>query len=472
MNAIKRIMLTAMLGLISVGAFAQKLGEVGTRCGVGFLYLISYQPNWSDSKAIVAEVMPGTPADKAGIKVGDILETVNGFKTQELSEEELTALLLNPTEGTVHLTISNFGYKDKPIEIRKNCVSVDAISEEVMARSFNLYSLEDVTERRFTMPFTYNLPAEVDFIKYTSFSMNTAKRLTAEEQSVKAALSRKGLKYMEKGGDLLVTVRSKVEENPNYRAGAESDVEVGMKNYRFNIEKHDMEVYPFLSINAPSFVGTHRLLVEVDIFDSATNTKIWSATARERLNKEYSTGRYMENFAGFMMSNFPFVRYLMNPTFVMHKNTYRSIGLYFDANDLQRILWVEKNSPAEKAGIQAGDRIITINGLPLDKSAKVMTDSYFSFVKRSMKLRDEETRYPSKDGVKNNQYWRMDKYNEVAKVMQEAKYKSAFSYLFSHRSYVHTPVIEDIVVEVKRGESTEAIRIKPELRKYDYMELM
>lgn len=471
MNRLRKILLTAMLGLIGLSTSAQKMGVATTRCEVGFLYQISYQPNWGDSRAVVAEVFPGSPADEAGLRMGDIIETVNGFSTLEISEEEMTAMLLNPNEGSVELTISNFAYQSKPVTLKKRCIPIDALSEAVLARSFNMYSLEDVTDRRFTMPFSYNTPAEVDFIKYKSFSFTNANRLTPEERTVQTELKRKGLVYKEKGGDLLVSIHSKLEANPSYREGAESDVEMGLKNYRINLAKFEVEQFPFLSINAPSFTGMHHLTIEVDIFDAANNTKIWSGTAKEKLNGSYSSERYMQYFAPLLMSNFPFVRYLNNPSFVMHKNTHRAIGIYLDANDLQRVLWVDKNSPAEKAGIQAGDRIVSINGLPLEKSVKAVTDHYFNFIEKSFDLRDETTRFPSNDGFQNNRYWRMDKYQEVSDMIQNPSYKSAFSYLFSHRSYVHNPIIQDIILEVKRGDSVEPIMVKPKMIAHDYVEL-
>lgn len=471
MNRIRKILLTALMGLIGWSASAQKMGEPITRCEVGFLYQISYQPNWGDSRAVVAEVFPGSPADEAGLRMGDIIETVDGLSTMEISEEKMTSMLLDPNKGTVELTISNFGYKSKPITIKKRCIPIDALSEAVLARSFNMYSLEDVTDRRFTMPFSYNTPAEVDFIKYKSFSFANGKRLTPEERAVQTELQRKGLVFKEQGGDLLVSIHSKLDANPSYRVGAESDVEQGMKNYRLNIEKGEIEQYPFLSINAPSFTGSHRLTIEVDIFDASNNTKIWSGIAREKLNGEYSSERYMRNFAPLLMSNFPFVRYVMNPSFVLHKNTYRSIGIYLDANDLQRVLWVDKNSPADKAGILAGDRILTINGIPLEKTVKAATDYYFNFIEKSFDLRDESTRFPSNDGFQNNRYWRLDKYPQISAIIQNPAYRSVFSYLFSHRSYVHSPIIEDIILEVQRGDSTEPVLMKPLMVEHDYVEL-
>lgn len=472
-RAMKRItIMTALCLLSALSVMAQKVGVQSSRCEVGLLYQISYQANWGDSYAVVVEVVPDQPAAKAGLKPGDIIETINGVNTQEMSEEEINRVLLDPNAGSVQLQVTNFGYRKKPITIRKHCVPAQAISEAMLARAFNMYSVEDVTTRRFTMPFNYRAPERIDFAQYRSFSFATGRRPTVLERSIYEELVRKGLKYQEKGGDLVVAVQADLAVNPNYREGAESDVEKGLKNYRFNAHTGDIQQYPFHSINAPSFTGSHLLTMVVQISDAKQQKLIWSVQARERLNSAYSVETYADNFAPLLLSNFPFLRYISNPTFVMHKNTYRSIGIYLDADDLQRLLWVEKGSPAERAGLLPGDRILTINGLPLEASVKAMTDGYHAFLKKSLLLRDEETRFPSSDGFDGNKFWRLDKYKEIAEKMQNPKYKGAFTYLFSHRPYVHEPIIEDIVVEIKRGDEVIPIAMKPVLKKEDYIELM
>lgn len=462
-----------VLGLLPLCLFAQnnKIGESSTRCEVGLLYQISYQPNWGDSRAVVVEVSEASPAAKAGIRMGDIIEAIDGKATKDLSEEEINALLLDPTKGMVDIVVSNFGYTSKHVALQKKCRPAQALSEELLARSFAMYSLEDVTQRRFTMPFAYSVPDQVDYRRYKTFSMQNGQHVRGIEKSIKEELQRKGLTYEPKGGDLLVRVQANIVENPDYREGAQSDMEMGLKNYRVNVQTGDIEKYPFLSINAPSFTGTHKLVASVELWDASGNKLVWSVKANERLNGDYPVDKYMSNFAPLMLSNFPFVRYVMNPSFVIHKNNYRYLGIYYDATDLQRVLWIDKGSPADRAGLRAGDRILTINGLPLNSSVERMTDAYMEFIKKSLKLRDEESVFPSTDGFKQNKYWRLDRYPNVMSLIQDPKYLSSFSYLFSHRGYIHTPIIEKIILEVDRGKGVETVFVTPILLHRDYLSL-
>ena len=123
------IIVTALCLLASLSLMAQKVGVQSSRCEVGLLYQISYQTNWGDSRAVVVEVIPDQPAAKAGLKAGDIIETINGRSTQEMSEEEINRILLDPSMGSVELEVTNFGYRNKRMTIQKQCVPAQAVSE-------------------------------------------------------------------------------------------------------------------------------------------------------------------------------------------------------------------------------------------------------------------------------------------------------------------------------------------------------
>lgn len=465
-----RFMITAvvLLCMNMLSASAQKIGVMNTRCNVGLLYQISYQPNWGDSHAVVVEVLPGSPAEKCGVRVGDVLKTINGRSTEEMSEDQINQALLNTTEGEVELELANFGNKSRKTTLRKECYPATALSEDDIAQAFSMYSLEDVTNRRFNMPFSYTVPEKRDLIQYESFSFSANTRSDGVAEQIKRTLQLKGLKYLEKGGQLLLSVRHAVEKNQDFRDGSKTGKEDNFRNYRVNTYTGEIQDFPFLSLNAPMFFGVYKLTLEVEIYDSKDNVKLWTAKATERMNDTYSAEVYAKAFGPLLMANFPYVQYIMNPIYLVHKNSYRYIGVHFDSNDLQLVLWVDKGSPADKVGIRPGDRIVSINGLPLDSSVDKMTRAYKDFINATWDLRDESTMFPNTDGFKQNMYWRVDKYLKVAEEVQKSKHLGAFSYLFSHKTYINSPIVDEIVLVKDDG---TAVLISPQLKKKDYITL-
>lgn len=448
------------------GASAQKIGTQNARCEVGLLYQISYQPHWGDSHAVVVEVKPGSPAEKAGVRVGDILKKINGISTREMSEEQINRQLLDPSMGRVELEVVNFGEKGRKISLVKECYPATALSENDLAQAFAMYSLEDVTARRFIMPFSYTVPEKRDFIDYGQFSFVQGTRMDAVSEQIKQALQRKGLHYVPNGGDLLVAVTHEIEQNPDYRPGSATGREEGFRNYRANARTGEIGDYPFLSMNSPMFFGAYRLRIEVKIYDAKDNALLWTAKAIERMNDVYKAESYATAFGELLMANFPYVQYIMNPVYVIQKNSYRYLGIHLDSNDLQLIVWVDKGSPADKVGLRPGDRIVSINGLPLDSSVEKMTEAYKDFIKTTWSLRDENTIFPNSDGFQQNMYWKVDKYLQVADRIQKEKFLGAFSYLFSHRTYINSPIVKEVVIEKADG---EAILVTPVLKKLDYI---
>lgn len=463
------LLLAAALGYSSL--FAQENTSLTTRCDIGLLYQISYQTNWGDSHAVVVEVLPGSPAAKAGIKVGDVLLKIDGSDTQKMEEEAITAALLNPLSSTVTLEIARLGHPSMTIKLTKECQSVESLDEGLMASAFGMYSLEDVSDRRFTMPFIHTLPTTRDFMAYTTFTIPQEQRNTTVARVIARELQKKGLKEVNTGASLMVSIRGGVEQNTAYREGSDANLDPSFRNYRYDYSTERFEDFPFLSINAPAFSGKQKMVLDIELLDLKDNTKVWSVTARELVNEDFSVERYVKAFGPLLFANFPFMRYVMNPTFVRHQNSYRYTGVSYDAKDLQIIRAIAPNSPAAKAGLREGDRIKTINGLPLKSSVSEMTKSYTDFIKASMDFRNPETRFPNDNGFQQCMYWQVDKYLQVADMIQQPKYNAAFAYLFSHRTYVHSPIIKEIVFEIERNGEPLSLLVTPELVTLNYTEL-
>lgn len=94
----------------------------GEYAGIGAL--ISKQKD----KIVVAEPYEGFPAQKSGLKAGDILLEVAGKPTENLSTEDVSALLKGPAGKAVVVKVERYGQK-KPmdIEIIREKIQIDPV---------------------------------------------------------------------------------------------------------------------------------------------------------------------------------------------------------------------------------------------------------------------------------------------------------------------------------------------------------
>lgn len=485
MNGVCQKMWLLCMALV-VGAslsYGQKVGESGIRCDVGLLYQISYQESWGDSHAVVVEVIPGSPADRAGIRPGDVILQIEGRDTQKLSEESITAMILDPSHDQVSLKMRRPGTPSWDVALRKECLPSGILTEELLAQAFSMYSLEDVTTRRFTMPFIYTLPTKRDFIKYSTFSFADKEIGTKPgARALAKELVGKGLRELPTGGQLSIVYKPAIESNPNFRPGSEANLDPGFKNYLVTRKdgRYEVDHYPFLSINTPNFSGKYRMTVDIELIDSEDNTKVWSVTARELLNKEYDPDRYVANFCYLMLANYPFVRYVMNPTFDLHRDQYLLTGVGYDMNDLQVIRHITPGSPAETAGLRVGDRIKSINGRALVSSVDKMSSVYKTFLRKTWKYRAKSTVYPDDNGFRQCMYWDPQSYDVVASELDKEAYLGAFSYLFAHNPYIVSAGakaaasdngVTKVIFEVIRDGASQVIMVEPRLINKDYIEL-
>jgi len=94
----------------------------GEYAGIGAL--ISKQ----NGKIVIAEPYEGFPAQKSGLKAGDVLLEVAGKSTEKLSTEDVSALLKGPASKPVAMKIQRYGQK-KPmdIEVIREKIQIDPV---------------------------------------------------------------------------------------------------------------------------------------------------------------------------------------------------------------------------------------------------------------------------------------------------------------------------------------------------------
>ena len=120
----------------------------GEYAGIGAL--ISKQKG----KILISEPYEGFPAQKSGLKAGDVLLEVAGKSTEKLSTEDVSSLLKGPANKSVALKIQRYGQK-KPMDI-------DIMREKIQIDPVPYYGMLD---------------KETGYIRLSSFTENCTERV-------------------------------------------------------------------------------------------------------------------------------------------------------------------------------------------------------------------------------------------------------------------------------------------------------
>jgi carboxyl-terminal processing protease len=106
--------------------------------------------------AAVISVIPGGPADKAGIENGDILEAIEGRSTRELSLAEIQSILMGEPGSNVNVSIVRARRAEpQKITITRNAVKIPDVSEKdfedgiiyIKVDAFNMGKAQEIADK-------------------------------------------------------------------------------------------------------------------------------------------------------------------------------------------------------------------------------------------------------------------------------------------------------------------------------------
>jgi carboxyl-terminal processing protease len=119
-------------------------GEFG---GVGILV------GRGDGVGVIIEVTPGSPADQAGIKAGDMVLAVDGIETSQMSFIEFVGRVRGKVNSKVKLTLQRAGTnKRETVELKRVRITLDTVSWKMLddgigsikLSQFDMHSVENV----------------------------------------------------------------------------------------------------------------------------------------------------------------------------------------------------------------------------------------------------------------------------------------------------------------------------------------
>lgn len=464
----KRLILSALFSIVCFVCFAQATSE--TVCHLGFTYDISQCPQWGLKKPIITSITPYTPAEQAGLKTGNIIESVEGIKTLGLASETLSQLLNPANKDKIVITVRDFG-EPKNILLQPICKNRNAISEDQLATAFSFYSLETTFSRHFTCPFsTTSTEDPIDFSSFRTFAFSELDKHNSELETtiyglIQTDLETKGMRADAESPDLLVQTYYFFDKNPNYM-GANRVMVEKETTYRYNTTTQRMEAFPFLPASTAEAESEYLLQLGVRLVDQKAKPGriLWECEANEFLEKPYDLMSYAQVHIPLMFKQFPYVKHKENVRFTLHQQVYNYTGISYDIDALSKIVQVDPNSPAWTAGIRKGQTVKRIDQHKMNSTADEYTQAYKSFISATMKYRNVRTRFTDTNGFRQCMYWDEAYYPKVASALKSAKYKAPFSYLFAYAPYVRPNANNMCTFYVEKDGETTELNLRPSLR--------
>lgn len=428
-------------------------------CSLGFTFEISDNKTWGYQEPVIVDITPGSPAEKAGLKLNDIILSVNQNGTYLKSYQTIMSWL-NQDPYTMTLAIRNFKHAFKEITIEKDCRHSNAISEAQLAPVFAFYSLEDVQNRRFLIPVKTTVNENALFHNYRTFAFSPSDESTRHlDERINAifirALSEAGLQYDTVDPDFIIQTYYNYENNPMYKV--ESPTYGSYQSvWRFDTRSNRMLKIPLYDPSEAVRINDIAFNLEFGyrfydrkFMEAGEMMLIWESEVQEKLSNHYNLIDYLEMNLPLLLKKFPNAGNKSFGTYQVNYQKYNYTGIAYNMNDLKTVASVDPGSPAARAGILPGDVVINIQGQDFDHTSQALTDGYRRFIAETMNLRDKNSRYTDSNGFKECMFWDVAQYNAVSTaIANNRRYKSAFSYLFNFNQYIDwgTPVSISIIV--------------------------
>lgn len=466
------------IAFVSFAVKAQKgISSENKRCNFGITFEISGVPGWGYGEPVILTVEPYSLAAKAGLKVGDIIMEINNTATYLRSNQTISNWLSDDNDSEMKLTVRNIDSYFKEYTIDRQCKSSKSLSEFTLASAYSFYSIEDTSERGFTIPMRVDPNMDVDFSDYHTFDFVIEKNNVPEVDKqisvlIEKDLLAKGLTRDRTDPDFVVQIYYTYTPNAKYDTSINKNRSA--KTWRYDSNAQEMVLLPILSgedLNAEA-KGQYILELGIRFFDRKyidkdKLTQIWDCKTRDFLTDQFDMQEYTRIHAPLMLMQYPYSVPKTKAKYVVNFKKFNYTGLNFSAEDISLITDVDNDSPALLSGIKAGDKIQKIDGVKFNYTISELENGYRRFIMETMKLRDKKTRFVSATGFPDCMYWDKTKYADVLDAFtKESIYVPCFSYLYAFEKYISGNSANNLlVVELKtRKGDKKTVRITPQIQ--------
>lgn len=466
----KRLILSILL---SVAFFSGLSAQSNMICRLGFTYETSRSINWGMERPIITSITPFSPAEKVGLKPGDIIMSIDDVNTSEVAPKDIEALMNPNDRDAIILTISNLKNPSRQVMVKKDCKTIAALTEEQLATAFYMYSLETNCDRTFTCPFkTSSTTDAVNFAHYKTFAFaaidpNNSKLETTINGYIEKALLDKGLKVNSENPDFIIQTFYFFDKNPNYSPTAKVPNEEKNYIYRYDSDKQKVLSFPFLFSMQAETEAPFLLQFGFRMIDQkgVKGRVLWECEANELLESSYRVDEYARIHVPLMLMQYPYLKYPRIVKFHVVTKDFNYTGINYDIDHMNIIASVDSDSPASHAGIVKGDIIEKINSCKMDHTAEEFSAAYKAFITGSMKYRDTTTKFSDSNGFPRCMYWDKFKYTQVADAMANPVNLAGFSYLYQDAPYIDPTGNNIITFILRRDKERPEFNIHPIVKK-------
>lgn len=445
------------------------------QCYYGISFEKSENRNWGYGELVVTDVDPNSPAEAAGIRVNDIIMEINGQATYLRDNSTISDWLFNNPDPVVKFTLRNVDTYFREYTLNRECITVNSVDEEYLAKIFSLYSLENTREQKFTLPLQIKPTPGVDYTDYHTYAFyNDGSDIPAVEYRLQEILERSlndlGLTKDEKDPDIWINLYYEHVPNPNFTGIGDSGKAVFTQ--RFNMETRKMEKYPIYDVNDPDVNMKGQYIVKLGFafyekkyIDKGNFTQMWECNIQDYLSANLSLEDYAQIHIPLILMQYPYATEKNECEYFVNFNKHYYTGIHFDADNMAQINDVDPNSPAFKAGIRSGYRINKINNKKFDFTTDQFSESYKTFVTDTESYRNKNTQFTGVEGYQCS-FWDPGYYTEIAKAFRNPKYITSFSYLFNFERYVNPALPKTLEIDLMDGAKRKIIVVEPVIKEY------
>ena len=449
-------------------------------CRHGFTFEISTQKNWGYNKPVILTVTPNSSAHANGIQMYDIIEEVNGEKTEGQTIGTINNWLQNPLKERLTLTVSNLKEDSRVVTLTKQCTPANALTEKDLASVYSFYSLENAQNQVFTCPFITNATSGVNLGSYKTFGFapvdeNNENLEETLNEIIRTSLEKKGLIYTRNNPDLIISTYYSYNKNLNYNRN-DNTVKLPTE-IRYNVATHKMVLLPIYynplinSKQAEYFLNLGIRFTDRKLLTGDKVAIVWECEANELIQSgNYTLDKYAVFHIPLMLMQYPYIKSKKTAKFHYSHLKYNYTGINYNMDKLKEIVKIDYLSPASKSDLQAGDKILEINEIKFIDNPKSADNKYKQFILKTMNLRDPKTQYTNADGFTKCMFWDKFKYAEVNQEFMKPNNSTAFSYLFYFEPYINLLDANIVTFLVERDKRKMVVAIKPTVITEDIFE--